>query len=366
MTINIPPLSGPHAGQTGAIEVVIGSERASIFAGIIGVGGWQVAARGVAVNQDGVGAGFAMLTLDPIDCKALAVTGQGDVTANGNIQVNSVCDSSALFRLGGGTITVTAANAACNVVGGIKDQGSGSLNCTQNAGAPAIPDPLAGLAPPPVPSLAPAMVELSGTKSTPAGCPGSSTPPSAASPAICQFPSTYSGTVWRLYPGLYPGGLKLQGGVFYFEPGIYFIGGGGVTITGGGATARSVAPGGTALGGGVLFYNSQLPAFSTSCTGAQCIGPIVLDGAQASIDFLPLMDGSPWEGLVVFQDRNYNINGDDVTINGGSSAMQVRGTIYVPNGDVKINGSSGSMTVDQVIGYTFQITGNGGSIGNPE
>jgi hypothetical protein len=40
----------------------------------------------------------------------------------------------------------------------------------------------------------------------------------------------------------------------------------------------------------------------------------------------------------------------------------VRGTIYVPYGDVKVNGSSGTMTVDQVIAWTFKITGNSGTI----
>ena len=77
VTVNIPPTSGPHSGQSGAVEVVIGNNRPSIFAGILGVAGWDVSARAVAVNQNGVGAGFAMLSLDPSGCDALLVSGNG-------------------------------------------------------------------------------------------------------------------------------------------------------------------------------------------------------------------------------------------------------------------------------------------------
>ena len=42
--------------------------------------------------------------------------------------------------------------------------------------------------------------------------------------------------------------------------------------------------------------------------------------------------------------------------------MLVRGTIYVPEGDVKVNGSAGALTLDQVIAWRFTVNGSTGSI----
>ena len=163
--------------------------------------------------------------------------------------------------------------------------------------------------------------------------------------------------MWRLSPGYYPGGLHLQGGTFYFEPGIYWIGGGGVTINGNGTTSVSVATGGTTLNFGVLFYNTENPAFHDACAAGtattpavQCIQPIFLNGAQASVDLYPLHDGSIHEGLV-----------DDLVMNGSSSDLQVRGTIYIPAGNVRVNGSGGTTTTDQIIARTFVANGAPGS-----
>ena len=50
-------------------------------------------------------------------------------------------------------------------------------------------------------------------------------------------------------------------------------------------------------------------------------------------------------------------------MNGSSAqASEVRGIIYVPLGDVKVNGSSSVFTMDQVIAFTFKINGSGGTV----
>jgi hypothetical protein len=366
--INIPPTSGGFQSG-GAIEVIIRDTRPSIFGGIMGVAGWPIGARAVAVNQDGVGASFAMLSLEPHECDAIYVSGNGDVTANGNIQVNSDCPTGALRRQAGGEITVTAPAAACNVHGDIRGEGP-RLACEPNEGAPIIPDPLAGLAGPSKPGYPADVVQVSGTLDIPPGCPGAVAPDLEATeddPLTCQFPSSYAGTVWRLYPGYYPGGIQLQGGTFYWEPGIYWIGGGGLTITGTGTTSISVAAGGTTLDRGILLYNTENPKYSAECAAGtatspttMCIQPIFLNGAQASIDFYPI-NGGPYSGLIIFQDRDLDIPGDDMVINGSTSNLQLRGTIYAPLGDVKVNGSGGTVTTDQVIAGTFQVNGAPGS-----
>ena len=77
--------------------------------------------------------------------------------------------------------------------------------------------------------------------------PAPTRPRRTTSPELCRF--HVSGTSWRLFPGYYPGGLHFQSGLFYLEPGIYYIGGGGLAMNATGASLMSVAPGGTTMGG---------------------------------------------------------------------------------------------------------------------
>jgi hypothetical protein len=51
-----------------------------------------------------------------------------------------------------------------------------------------------------------------------------------------------------------------------------------------------------------------------------------------------------------------------VTLNGSSSTTEVEGLIYVPGGQVKLNGNGGTLIVDQIIADTFLIDGGGGTI----
>jgi hypothetical protein len=358
---------------TGKIEVLIDSNRSSIFGGIIGQSSWDVGSRAVAVNQDGVPGPFAMLSLEEHECEAVKVTGGGEVVANGNIQVNSDCLDGAIHRGGGGDITVTAEGAACNAVGDIKDPGN-KMDCTKNEGATAIPDPMAGLAPPEPQGKPDEPVPLAGTMDIPDGCSGGASEATFDDPRPCQFNSSYAGTVWRLFPGDYPGGIKLQGGTFYFEPGIYYIAGGGLEITGNGTVSIST-DGGTTLDFGLMIYNTEDETYSAECAAgtatdpaSMCIQPIVLNGSTASVDFYPIMSGTSWDGIVIFQDHDLDVTNadptvDDLVVNGssdGTAHMQIRGTIYLPLGQVRVNGNEGTVTVDQVIADTFEVTGGGG------
>ncbi|MEA3408993.1 MAG: hypothetical protein U9Q95_01450, partial [Candidatus Eisenbacteria bacterium] len=183
---------------------------------------------------------------------------------------------------------------------------------------------------------------------------GSDDPASSSEPDTCQFPANYADTTWRVYPGLYPGGLKLNGGSFYLEPGLYYIEGGGLDLGGGGVSVISVDIGGsTGPAGGVLFYNTE--------SDESPAGPVDLNGADANIELWPYGD-PPWKGFVLIQDRDLAINGDDITINGSDSDMEVRGAIYGASADVKIDGSAGTLVLDQIIADTFYISGGGGTI----
>jgi Flp pilus assembly protein TadG len=367
--VHIPPVSGQFKALPGFVEVVISNRRPSVFGRIIGVTGWNVSARAVAANQQGLDLPFSMLTLHPTDCKALTVTGTGTITSNGSIQVNSECSSNAMDVGGSGTITVTADGATCNAVGGILPHGGGTLNCVQSEDSYAIPDPLKTLAAPPVPPYPLPIEQVAGpSKARPVGCPFSSAPATATNPSTCKFNASYAGTSWRFFPGYYPGGIETSKATVYLEPGIYYIGGGGFKASNGGV--YSVDPGLTAPphGGGILIYNTEAYEFHDECLAGTappqaCIGAIVLSGGESTIGLLPLNDGSIWDGMVIFQDRYLSVEGGkDVQINGGNSLMEVAGTIYVPLGAVEVNGNAGTMILDQIIAYTFKINGGGGNI----
>ena len=264
---------------------------------------------------------------------------------------------------------VTAPGATCNAVGGIsEDKGKGSeLDCTQVPHSYATPDPLRNLAAPPVPGMPADIVQITTTTKNPRQLSGSGTKEATPDdPKPCHFTGAYNGTVWRLFPGYYPGGIDLAKGTYYLEPGIYYVGGGGFRAAGG--AVRSVNAGTAVFGGGILIYNSETPGFRDDCasgivTGAPCLGAILLNGSVAEVNLLPLNDGSAWNGMVIFQDRNLSLPGDEVTINGSTSTMEVAGTIYVPSGDVKVNGRhSSTFTLDQVIAWTFKVNGDGGTI----
>jgi hypothetical protein len=389
--VHIPPIAGQFRGLPGFVEVDIEATRAAIVAGIMGRSAWSVGARAVAANQQGVTYSFGMLALDETACKAIHISGSGEVNAASNVQSNSSgfgCGDGSnisLSRTGTSLLNLTAPDAVCRSVGDIQDQGSGEMICTQDEYSFALPDPLEELDPPAMPLLAAPMKEVDSGGSVidtptnvPDYCPGAASPndPDEATPHLCVLGQGggQAGRDWILSPGLYPGGLSLKGGVTaYLLPGIYWIGGGGFQATNDSSVisvnsevdrAPAVCMIGATPpctgGGGILIFNSKL-----SDTGAGAPGPISLGGGGALLDLQPY--DYPFEDaiidLVIFQDREVSLNGYDVTLNGSDAqATSVRGIVYVPEGDVRVNGSNSEFTLDQVIANTFLINGSGGTV----
>jgi Flp pilus assembly protein TadG len=366
--VNIPPKTGWFSGSgNGAVEVVIGSSRASIFAGIIGRSEWGVGSRAVAANQASASGPFAMLALHEgclpgKDSAPFIVEGNGTVKSSGNIQVNSSCDSGGgAFRVAGeGTLSLEGSGIGCNVVGSDSSPNKGAArnDChPTNTGATSIPDPLAGLGHPPIPPMPQPPVRISGQKPIPVGCPGSTGEATHQAPQSCEFPSSYKGETWRLFPGYYPGGINLEGGTFYLEPGIYYVAGGtklqgaktpvAFRTAGGGVNVISVDPGGTALGGGILIFNGTHPKADP--------GEIVIQGGESEIRLWPLDQGTPWDKIVIFQHRDITLS---VRIVGGTSTLDLRGIIYAPSAGVIVEGNESTLTLDQIIAQTISIKGS--------
>ena len=375
VNVYIPPIHGEYAGFSGFIEVQIEGTRPSIFGGIIDRATWPIGVMAVATNAQNLTFPFSMLALNPTECRAISVGGGGTVEAFANIQSNSsgadcTGDPVGFARVGGSTIHVNAPDATCRVVGLLKDEGSGPpMTCAKVQNSFALPDPLRNLPDPTKPPLAPAMTYVGSEPAPtepPKHCPGriGTDAPNEASPTLCKLGSpagTYKDLEWILYPGLYPGGLQIDAGTTaYLMPGIYWIGGGGIDV-GGGASIISIEEeaDGTpnvadaTWGGGVLIYNSKLPAAPG--------GPVVLNSNSANMQLKPhnVPETNPdfiYNDIVYFQDRTVTT---PITLNGSASTTEVMGIIYVPGGQVKLNGSTGTLVVDQIIADTFDISGSG-------
>ena len=103
---------------------------------------------------------------------------------------------------------------------------------------------------------------------------------------------------------------------------------------------------------------------------------VVLNSNGAAMKLKPLdaPTGSPdeiYDDIVIFQGREVTTS---TTLNGSSSSTEVEGIVYVPGGQVKLNGNGGTLIVDQIIADTYDINGNGksdksdggGLSGNPD
>jgi hypothetical protein len=361
--VDLPPIfPSPFSGLPGYIEVTIHSSRASFFAGVLGMANQNVAAMGVATNQSDIALPYSLLALDPHGCGTNKINGAPgtNVTTNGTVHVDSDCGTDAILLSGNGVLT----SPQCDVVGEIQTSGGAVNNCTSAPeGVLVSGDPLKNLPPPPKPGLPAAVQPLDGGP-IPTGCPGGTAAATEAVPAVCSFSkNTMADKHYRIFPGEYPGGIEVTRAYVYMEPGIYWIGGGGVAVkvTGPGNVGALVskAPGdntGTTPSGGVLIYNTVNPITGTG------YGPITLNAAAGATLALHPIQTTIYKGMVIFVDRTAGFGGvDDIDLNGAGSILEVVGTIYAPSAVVKFNGSSTDVISAQVICYSFQVNGSGAS-----
>lgn len=373
VTVNIPPTSGPFAGYKGHLQVAIQGSRGSYFAGVVGIAGFNIGASAVAANINQYPLPYSLLSLNPTACKAGHVHGNGTLDVEGSIMVNSNCTSPGALTFDGNPVTVTV-GGDCATAGGINTGSSTTTACDDYLeGQTPIADPLTDLKVPVIGSSVvpapPAAVNVTGlhiaSNRPPNGCPGSTSPATAANPTGCDINFNRDKVV-RIYPGVYYGGLKIRQTsaalTVYMAPGIYYMSGGGFEVSGAvvlksvdAATLLNPLP--TTTGGGVLIYNTDN---ATTCptSGTGCIRPV--DFANTSggeVRLLPYT-GPTYTGMVIWQDRKASSQ-PAMSIEGNSS-MTLKGAIYLPKADFKYTGNgSGNVLDAQVICDEFDVGGNG-------
>jgi Flp pilus assembly protein TadG len=370
--VDIPPIApSSFSGLADHIQVTVNASRPSFFQGVLGVAVQRTGAMGVATNGSDIPLPYSLLALAPHACGENKITGSpgSAVSTNGTVHVDSDC-SSALQLSGNGVLNAPE----CDVVGQIQVSGGAMNNCTSApTGILASGDPLRNLPPPPQPGAPLSVLPLDAVPGPiPDACPGGSSPATDVAPAACQFSAGgMAGKSYRLYPGNYPGGIRTSKATLYLSPGIYWLGGGGLSVQTDGRLISKAIGDDTGLtpSGGVLLYDTADPdpTVMTGCvsvpTGPGCFGAISLNGGPGAAVALRPIESGYYKNMVIFVDRTQSISGDEIFLNGSDSTLDISGTIYVPNGSVRFNGSDTYASVSaQIICWTFQVNGSGAGL----
>jgi hypothetical protein len=305
VTVNIPPLSGMHAGLAGHAEVIIEYSRGRFFSSIWGSSPTTVRARAVARGQ---WAAFhaGILILDPTSPGSLTDNGGGTVTVvNADVIIDSNAPNAAISTGGG---QVTAPNFYITGVPGTSTSGSGAFSGNIIDNQPPTPDPLAYL-----PAPDPTTMVIQSDRAT-----------------------NYAGTqTVSIQPGVYTGGIHVSGQVtLNMAPGIYYMDGGGFSFTGQGNLNAT----------GVMIY-----------TAPQSNSDNININGLGTINFSPPTTGL-YRGITLWQQRSST---NTISLNGnGTSTMY--GTFYAQHGTLSVTGNGASDVIgSQYISYDLVTGGNG-------
>lgn len=333
-TVNIPPLSGPYAGQSGYVEVLASQSYQTRFMQLVGANSQQtLSTRSVAGYQNST-AGAAIVVLDPNPSAltisgipsslslpsypailgGLEVLGLGTVSVDGAVLVDTTwggvdengnpAGSSSGPPYGISCtplLSLTHLNALnIRVVGGVDNQ-SNYGNYTSGQASPlranqlAVPDPFQSL---PVPTTASDPTNVSAT--------------SYGGVQVIGLPLVSAPTT--LNPGVYDW-IEVVSGSVVFQPGVYIIRGVNPLTN----LALSVVAG-TVTANGVMFYVTNSSNYDAT-TGA----PDSADGSTAPSQSLPttmfpsvvinaalpgstysgITDASsPYSGMLIYQRRD--------------------------------------------------------------
>jgi Flp pilus assembly protein TadG len=285
--VNNPPASGPFAGNTAYVEVIVAQATPTFFMRVGGFDSVNVSSRAVATSI--ASSSGCIFALDPTDAGSLIVEGRVNVNSNCGIRVNST-SAAAFEKRGSGDITVSPPVAGIGIVGDVELGGSGTIDPTPVTGIPGFGDPLANVPAPPV--------------------------------GDCNYHNfTVAPGKNTLSQGVYCGGITVSNwtGPVTFNPGTYVLLGGGLTVSGG----RPVI-----TGDGVTFYNTQ--------NAQNAYGPISLT-ASAGTNLSAPTSGT-LEGILFFQDRGIVSNS---TSNFDASHEELyTGALYFPTTPVRYTGSA--------------------------
>jgi Flp pilus assembly protein TadG len=353
VTTHIPPASGPYAGNSQYVEVIVTYPVATFFIQVLGVNPHQqVQARAVA-GYEATSPPWGVAALDPNAIPGLALTGGSRLKVNGGVVVNSQGAGSDqngnpvdlgfppyAATVGGGTLLQAS---DVQVVGGVDVPANiqnlpGTSANPLHAGVLPKTDPLLNL---PTPTTANGVVNTfwqlnSDLTWTPAAAPQDVSVSISAGQSVTFQPGIYK-TI--SVTGTGPGSVT-------FSPGIYVI---GPQFGGGGQTLNiTTGSGVTVAGSGVMFYNTG--SDYTAATGSPDsgdggnspsppastnFGSVNISGQSVNLQ-AATSTGGPFDGLLFYQ-RRWNTQPVSIQGNGGSTSLG--GTFYAKWANFQLTGT---------------------------
>jgi hypothetical protein len=306
VTVNNPPLYGPHASSAcgspcNYVEAIVSRPEPTFFLRMVGVGKTEtVSARAVAYNA----AGDCIFALDPSMSGALSIL-------IGNINVPAcavIVDSNSSSAVSGFLGWITARQIG--IVGG-----NGCFLCFFS------PNPVTGIAPESDPLAylpTPSVAGCAGTvKTIPSGT--VTVNPSSG----CYKVSITGNANVTFMPGEYSS-ITMSSSIvptLTFQPGLYtIVGSGGLNLTGAGATIT---------GNGVTFYIGP------------SAGGVSVNGVLNFINLVAPTTGT-YAAILFFQDRSNStaacVGGCGTSISGVLQFMQIQGALYFPKAALSFTG----------------------------
>ncbi len=297
ITVNNPPASGPNAGNSNFVEVIIEDSVPVYFMRILSWTNATVKARSVAgllsYNE------ACVLALDRDDKDAIKTNGNPQLIANCGIMSNSGDPSTGLNGTGSSIVSGTW----IGVSGGYS--GGGTFTPNPEEGVPPMIDPLSYLDPP----------DYSGWG---AGSFDSATNTYKCPTGKCVFNSE----------------IKRTGGSVTFDPGIYVLKN-GLTVTGGDLSGTEVC-----------FY--MAPGASKNHVSI---------GGNGTVQFSAPTSG-PMKGILFYGDRGLADKPPGNKIGRGNSNSYYEGALYFPTQHVDWAGNaqaSGKWTM--LVANTIDVSG---------
>lgn len=301
--VNLPPASGPNAGDTSAVEVVVERPRARFFSGF--VGGQPGLVRARAVARAGKSGDACVVALNATASAAAAETGTADVVLNGCSLFANSSSQSALELKGGARLTAQSVG----LVGSYSQSSNSSITTVESVrtGQAPINDPYRGV----------------------------SVPPYSGCDALQSGSTTYAPRADGS-PRVFCNGLQLNAGeTITLQPGVYIL------------------KGDLKVGGGATLQGDGVTIILTSDSASY---PSVNISGDANINLSAPVTG-PTAGLVFFQDRAAPY-GEGNQINGGAN-FRIQGALYFPSQKLTFTGGAGGAgACTQILANTVQFSGN--------
>lgn len=398
--IRIPPTTGPYAGMTGYVEVVLQQPSSTYFIQAVpGISGQHVIAARAVSGYEAVSGGEGVTALRP-DKTGLVLNGGGRLSVKGRIVVNSEGKgydqngvavntaknfdgaTSSQRNDNNGTGGVFALDF--NIVGGVTNP---DFFYPYNAGDPSPlharqlpePDPLINL---PIPTVALGVDNRSrGTVRVTNNTRAVSDPSgqnfvAQGGESIANGRHIAEANEVIMYPGIYQE-ITINNGKAYLVPGIYII---RPSVS---SNTNIVSLGGsqtTVIGDGVLIYNtgsnynpldgtpdiydgSSFPPAPNNPTFGQVqinagvlLSPINTAEINYSSTLYPgaVPVSSKFDGMLFFQRR---LNESVLSVTGNASDGALKGTLYAKWTNVTVSGQ-GTYQAQFVVG-TMTISGQG-------